>query len=180
MTDAEDDPKSAEVQRKLLEPSSLAETLLFSTLRLECHYKDGTRGTGTGFVYGDKLPDDRYCAMLVTNKHVFDHAHTIETEVHLGDALVSEYPNGKTTKLQLNMAEVPCVPHPDPAVDLCAIPFRYLQHQAENEGHYVFYKSLAPWIIPTDEQLKNLDAINTVVMIGYPNGLWDPYNNLPI
>lgn len=35
-------------------------------------------------------------------------------------------------------------------------------------------------MIPKHADLKSLDAIENVVMIGYPNGLWDSVNNMPI
>jgi hypothetical protein len=35
-------------------------------------------------------------------------------------------------------------------------------------------------LIPTEEELAALTAIEDVIMIGYPNGLWDEKNNMPI
>jgi len=34
--------------------------------------------------------------------------------------------------------------------------------------------------VPSDDELKKLDAIEEVIMVGYPNGLWDHVNNLPL
>ena len=35
-------------------------------------------------------------------------------------------------------------------------------------------------MIPAQADLESLDAIEEIVMIGYPNGLWDSVNNMPI
>lgn len=43
-----------------------------------------------------------------------------------------------------------------------------------------FYIALTKELIPNFEQLSNLRAIEDITMIGYPTGLWDRVNNLPI
>ena len=42
--------------------------------------------------------------------------------------------------------------------------------------HQHFDKSL----IPTVAQLKELDSVEDIIMIGYPNALWDEVNNIPL
>jgi hypothetical protein len=44
----------------------------------------------------------------------------------------------------------------------------------------LFYVSLDPSLIPTDDELANLTAIEDVVMVGYPVGIWDSANNMPV
>jgi hypothetical protein len=39
---------------------------------------------------------------------------------------------------------------------------------------------LSDTLIPNQETLENLAALEDVVMVGYPSGLWDSVNNLPI
>ena len=34
--------------------------------------------------------------------------------------------------------------------------------------------------MPTDAQLEELSAVEEILMIGYPNGLWDSTNNYPL
>ena len=47
-------------------------------------------------------------------------------------------------------------------------------------GKEVFYSAIDESIIPTQEMLENLSALEELVMVGYPIGLWDKINNLPI
>jgi len=47
-------------------------------------------------------------------------------------------------------------------------------------GKTFFYKSIDNSLIPSLELIETLDAVQEVYMIGYPNGLWDAANNMPI
>ncbi len=51
---------------------------------------------------------------------------------------------------------------------------------AEAKGKDLFYLPLDMTLIPTEERLAELSALEDVVMIGYPNGIWDSVNNKPI
>jgi hypothetical protein len=66
---------------------------------------------------------------------------------------------------------------PDPDVDLCCLPIARIQE--------LIPPPLAPFYIAlegisSDDVLKNLDVVEDVIMVGYPNGLWDHVNNLPL
>src|SRR6516165_7282986 len=43
-----------------------------------------------------------------------------------------------------------------------------------------FFRPLDPSLIKSDEELKQFDAVEQVLMVGYPNGLWDSTNNFPL
>jgi hypothetical protein len=47
-------------------------------------------------------------------------------------------------------------------------------------GHTLFYRTFGNQLIPTDEIKETLDVVEDIMMIGYPNGLWDAVNNMPI
>jgi hypothetical protein len=47
-------------------------------------------------------------------------------------------------------------------------------------GKRPFYINLSQGIIASAEALASLDPIEDITMIGYPNGIWDEVNNLPI
>ena len=44
----------------------------------------------------------------------------------------------------------------------------------------MFYRTFDETLIPNKEKLETLDAVEEILMIGYPNGLWDSVNNMPI
>jgi hypothetical protein len=72
------------------------------------------------------------------------------------------------------------MPHPNPDVDLCVMPVAPLLTQASAAGHNFFYVSLDKSLIPSTDELADLGALEDVVMVGYPNGIWDATNNMPV
>lgn len=44
----------------------------------------------------------------------------------------------------------------------------------------MFHQSFDKSLIPSVEQLKSLDSVEDIIMIGYPNALWDEVNNIPL
>lgn len=59
-------------------------------------------------------------------------------------------------------------------------PVAPLLQQAEDAGLKVFFQALQESLIPTPEVLADLGGIEDITMIGYPNGIWDQQNNMPI
>jgi hypothetical protein len=47
-------------------------------------------------------------------------------------------------------------------------------------GEEVYYSCIDFELIPTAEQLEELDALEEVVFVGYPSGLFDSVNLLPV
>ena len=43
-----------------------------------------------------------------------------------------------------------------------------------------FFRSFDNSLIPNENKLSEIDIAEEIVMIGYPNGLWDSINNMPI
>ena len=70
--------------------------------------------------------------------------------------------------------------HPEEDIDLCIMPIASLLKEAQKMGKNLYFKALDKNIMPSFEQIEKLTAIEDILMIGYPNGLWDSYNNMPI
>jgi hypothetical protein len=71
------------------------------------------------------------------------------------------------------------VPHPDPEIDLCGIKITtLLDHGGPLEDLY--HTPITSSSIPALEEQAHYPAIMQIAMIGYPTGLWDAENNLPI
>jgi hypothetical protein len=65
-------------------------------------------------------------------------------------------------------------------VDLAAFPFGVILHMLNEQGKSAFYVSLAMKHVADAAFMKQLNAVEDVLMVGYPNALWDAKNNLPI
>ncbi|MBC5583719.1 trypsin-like peptidase domain-containing protein [Eggerthella sp. NSJ-70] len=156
---------------------SLSEELLHTTIRIESRTPRGIC-TGTGFFFSFCVKEDASIPAIVTNKHVVKDAIEGNLVFSLADG------NGNLT------GEVQSVPiqnfrqswifHPDDDVDLCVCPFAPLHQLFDNHERRLFYKSLNADNLPKSKDVDALSCIDRITMIGYPNGLWDEANNLPI
>jgi hypothetical protein len=157
---------------------SPAEQLSFSTVRIECDTPVGS-STGTGFFFAFCETGNQHVPAIVTNKHVVEGATVGRFRVHLSSS--SNFtPPLQHTDFQIHDFGNGWIPHPDPDVDLCVALIGPLRHSAELQGKELFYIPLNRSLIPTDEELAGLQGLEEVVMVGYPNGLWDKHNNMPI
>lgn len=72
------------------------------------------------------------------------------------------------------------VAHPDADIDLCVMPIAPLLHDAEKTNTKFFFTTLDKTLIPTASDIEDMVGLENITMVGYPNGLWDRTNNLPI
>jgi hypothetical protein len=164
----------------MITPTSPSEKLLFTTVRIETTLNSGAVGSGTGFLYEHKYGDNGAIPLIVTNKHVVNGAVKGRFQFHGADASVEAKPSGLFIDIELNNFEQRWFPHPDAGVDLCIMPFQPVVELAANSGKKIFYLYFDQSLVPTPSLWRQLTAIENIVMIGYPNGLWDSSNNLPI
>jgi hypothetical protein len=60
------------------------------------------------------------------------------------------------------------------------MPIAQLIEDTKAKNIELFYIALSIENLPTKEDLEDLTALEELIMIGYPNGIWDSYNNKPI
>ena len=160
---------------------SVIEQLCFSTVRIETTSYEGDSFSGTGFFVNLLVDDKSTVPLLVTNKHVVK-------GMNQGKFIMSECgENGKpiyTKHVSINIDEnfeKEWIFHPDSNIDLCVMPVNpIIQSFQERLGKRIFYRAFDNTIIPTIQQLQDVDIAENILMIGYPNGLWDAINNMPI
>lgn len=160
---------------------SITEKLSYSTVRIECEYKDGSRGTGTGFFF-EFLRDEAtgtHVPVVITNKHVV--RDSIKGWLIFTTKGSDHKPLDKQHfKVAVSNFEPAWRFHPDDSVDLCAMALGDYVHIASARGIELFYLTLSKLLIPTDSQLSNLSAVEDILMVGYPDGIWDHVNNKPV
>lgn len=157
----------------------IMEQLTHSTVRIETDLHGGGLSTGTGFYMNFLQKEDSCIPVIVTNKHVVANAKngrfhvTLATKEGLPDT-------GKHQQFQFDQFEQCCIKHPNPEVDLAAFLIGPLVNQIQQGGGKLFYIPLQTDLIPKDEECASYSSMEDVVMIGYPNGIWDAKNNLPV
>lgn len=63
--------------------------------------------------------------------------------------------------------------HPDPNIDLAIFPLGPLFQQARQQGIKLHYTLLTKQIVADESLLNTLPTMEDIIMIGYPNGIWD-------
>ena len=162
-----------------MEKLSIIEQLCFSTTRIETKDADGNSYSGTGFFFNYKYDENRIMPIIVTNKHVVRGMGTGVFQLTKADT------NGNPIhkehfKIQIDQFEQRWLFHPDNNVDLCVFPLAQITNLTISQGISLFYRTFDESLIPNSEEIKTLDAVEDIIMIGYPNGLWDSVNNMPL
>lgn len=155
-----------------------SEQIAHSTMRIECDYPGGGVGTGTGFIFRVRADSSETVILLITNKHVIEGSVRGRIRFTLSKG---EYPNYDSHKA-FTIDEFPnhWVAHPNPEVDLCALPLAPYIKVINAEGKNPFTSIVDISSFPTEEELADMGTMEPVVMVGYPNGIWDELHNLPI
>lgn len=159
---------------------NIADQLVHTTVRIECKDTDGNPSSGTGFFFRFFDNDKKFMPAIVTNKHVICSADTVY--LHLNIASKDGSPSyGDHVKFEIHDFNKHCIFHPEYKVDLAIFPAAILfQRIREHYGCEVFFKGINRELIPSAEKIAELSAVESILMIGYPNNLWDSNNNLPI
>ena len=157
------------------------QNLMHLTVRLECRAKDGRTSVGTGFHYKFWQRENNYYPVIITNKHVAENRDQIKFKLS-----VAAKDNSNDIKLHEFIIMVPnekfIMLHPDPSVDLCAIPLGQSLNTFDTiaPNTNVIFSELSRNEIADPKFLNDLNPAENILMVGYPNGLWDSVNNKPL
>lgn len=161
-------------EARMIDPKSVSEQIMYCTTRIVGVNANGARvSAGTGFFFNFPAANNQLIPVLVTNKHVVQSTPAVLYEVHA----VEEGKTAPTINVDIRTELHEWINHPNDKIDLCGIPFGPI---ANRTNPTPFFRALSRDIVPTQQQLEELDAIEDVVMAGYPNGLWDEENNYPL
>ena len=156
---------------------SLSEQIYYSTIRIETQTNRGC-STGTGFFFNflENPNNKTHIPCIVTNKHV------VEEGINGILVITCKLPDGTEfmERVIIPNFQQAWIYHPQPDVDLCIMPFQPIVELLKNQNKHPFYIPLTKSLIPVQSQLNDLSAMEEIVMVGYPDGIWDSVNNKPI
>jgi hypothetical protein len=158
---------------------SRSEWMSICTTRIETETIDGQKATGTGFFFVMNVENNLESLVLVTNKHVLHGAKSFSmflTKKDINNKPIN-IPPEKITMTDFNGY---LVDHPDPNVDLCVYLINPVLNYWGAQGKFYYYGKMGFEMIPSEEELNDIVAVEDIVMVGYPNGIWDEINNQPI
>jgi S1-C subfamily serine protease len=163
---------------------SVPEQLTFSTVRLQAiNMKDEAAelGTGTAFFFRFSLPDGFRFQVLVTNRHVVEGYSRFK--VAFTPALPDRTPDITNPFVLTHVRDgedFDWIFHPDKEVDLAILPIDPLLEAQLEGGQPIYYTTLLIDNLPQSAQLSQLDAVEDILMVGYPNGIYDTKHNRPV
>ena len=137
-----------------------------------------SNSSGTGFFCSLMNDGDRSVPVLVTNKHVVDGGLTGQLVLLLADR--DGNPTNIQHTLQIANFKDAWIMHPDDDVDLCLMPWAPILEQLKATGKRIFYKALSEQHFPPRDIFNDFDTVEEIIMVGYPNSIWDKHNNKPI
>lgn len=161
---------------------SITEQLIHNTVRIESFFETG-KGTGTGFFFEFEINNQKV-PCIITNKHVVK-------DPKFGDAkkgkiifklknLEGNWDVGKSFTIDIDNFIKSWIMHPEDNIDLCIYPIAPLLNEISKQGKNPFFISIQENLIPTSTDEESFTALEEILMVGYPNGIWDEKNNLPI
>lgn len=164
---------------------NLVDMAALSTVRLEGIAPDGSSSVGTGYFFKWQHPSlSQHCPAIITNKHVVDGCSHIKAIFWVTDASITPRSDGSVevqdkVELLIEVGGFNVVRHPSAEVDLCFLPLVSFLEQLPR-GKVLKNVFLDKGWLLTPEERAHLRSVEPIVMIGYPNGLWDELNNRPI
>lgn len=161
-----------------MQVDTIIKQLLFSTVHIRAQTTEGV-STGTGFVYDASKNSESSVPVLVTNKHVIKDASRVVVRF-IGRRENEDAPDlGNPVEVFFDDLSG-WTGHPRDDIDVIATFIGPALNQANDLGKPVFFRNPGIEQFPGDDVIPYLDAIEDVLFVGYPNGLYDQVNHTPI
>lgn len=170
----------------LLEFRTLIQNLFLSTVRIESDTSEG-QSVGTGFLFAyesESWPEGQAAFFLVTNKHVVEDAAG-GWFYFLGSSGPGTPALGHSVQVGAPSYKDAWHSHPNPEIDIAILYLNdVLREEAGPDGRTLGEITTAAPIrsmhVPNTRRIEELDAIEDIIFIGYPDGLYDEINLTPI
>jgi hypothetical protein len=156
--------------------NSMINYMLFSTIRLEAQL-DNDVSVGTGFIVLYQRNEKQY-PFIITNRHVIRDSKNVKFFFIKSD--------GKSPILgeRFNIIIENTVGNwfypKDDEIDVAIKPLAPLLEAIKEKNVTVYFEPIPLSLIPNSEQENQLTALEDVIFIGYPCGIYDSKNLLPI
>ena len=159
-----------------MQVESVAEQLLFSTLRIQTQ-----TGLGTGAIVNYESAGQVF-PFLVTNHHVIANTSAGRVTFTLADnsTTPSQPLLGQPHSVNLSNGGWRWVRHPSEKIDIAVLPLGPVINYIKERGVEVFYRGIPVSMVPDEQKLLELDAVEEILFVGYPSGVIDSVNNLPV
>lgn len=149
--------------------------LMYTTAPIYASKPDGTTSFGTSFVFLINQSKDTSIPLLITNYHVVENATHGYFEMHISK---NGSPTSEVAKVQFDSSIIPSSRLGD--LDLVAFPLAGALNDLQSKGVSLFYRGIDLNLIPKEDAIVELSAIEDVTFIGYPSSIYDMNNKIPV
>jgi len=153
--------------------------LLYTSVRIETKFRDGSTGEGTSFVFHDAASPQGQQLFLVSNKHVVAESETglifFNEKSANGEPLL-----GEPFYLKIDGFSSQWYGHPDDSVDIAVMPLSWQLDLVGKDGKIAHLRPVSLNDVADPSVFENLDVTAPVLFVGFPNGMFDEKHYLPI
>lgn len=160
-----------------MKDSTISEQLFLMTVRIDTANLDSVKGAGTGFLFCHQYGKNFY-TFIVTNKHVVNGA--IKGSISFLRKGEEGAELGKIFRYEVDNFESIWHGHEDQSIDIAVTPFRPIRDYLNSIGIEIYHRTASTEHTLFRDDFSEIDALEEVVFVGYPNGIWDTINFLPI
>lgn len=153
-----------------------------STVRIQATNHLGNLSVGTGFFYDIDMGGDRFIPTIVTNKHVISNAVEIRFFFSIAKIQDNEIVSTRFEEMAIMGEQITqlMILHPDPHVDLCSIGIGAFHQHYNLRNEDIIRAPVKQEMVADQSFLDKLESGEDILMVGYPTGIFDSVNNLPI
>ena len=149
-----------------------------STVRIECSNTDRVC-VGSSFYCVVPHRTHGHVPVLITNKHVVKGFCNIRLDLSTAPGPHQATPQQRRTLMYDRLDEVVYF-HDNPDIDLAAILLRPILDRNIDDGSTINLNAISLTDFATKSIEKQLRFAEDVLVVGYPQGLWDKTRNLPL
>lgn len=158
--------------------NDLSTQLLYTTVPIWGEKENKSQVSGTGFIFSitDKHDNAKSQLFLITNYHIMNGIKQGFFELSI---MENNLPlKGRNAKVNFddNIIKNSKLEN----LDIVAIPIASTINEMRSRNIDVFYRSINSELIPNEDQLDKLAALENITFIGYPSGLYDSVNKTSI
>jgi hypothetical protein len=158
--------------------NDLSTQLLYTTVPINGIKSDNSQITGTGFIFSILMEEDtsRSIPLLITNYHVLENV----TYGYIEFSMAEDNQPIRGKSVRVNFDNTIIKNNKLGPLDLIAIPIAPAIKDLQSKNTNIFFRTISSDMIPNKQQIEEFAALEHVIFIGYPNGLYDTYNKTSI
>lgn len=157
---------------------SVTDKLAKSTVRIEC-FEGERQNVGSSFYCVFPLKNLGAVPVLITNRHVVEGFRNIRVVLSTAPDPRQATPERRRVLAFDRLDEVVYF-HANPNIDLAAILLRPILERNVDDGSTFYLEDISLKDFAAEGIESRLRFVEDVLVVGYPQGLWDETRNLPL